>query len=307
MASSTTLILPTGRIVNGDVYKKQTESDGSPLKFKDGPKIGQERNQWFFGVTIPKAGEQHWSQTSWGRQIWAVGVAFKPNAANMKDFAWKISDGDDPSLHIDDDGNPRERKHLRGCWYVRLSSGYAPGVATLVGRQNPEYDLTPGLVYPGCHVQVQITCDPNNSQKTPGVYLNHKVVCLIREDERIESFVQQDVTKIGFGASMPAGASVAPPGVTALPLPAAAVAPLPLPAAAPLPVPAAAPLPVPAAAVAPLPVPAAAAPLPVPNPAFLQVPAVPTLTAKAPPGATYQQFRDAGWTDDQMRQQGYLA
>ena len=57
-----------------------------------------------------------------------------------------------------------------------------------------------------------------------------------------------------------------------------------------------------------------AAPLPVPNPAFLQVPAVPVapaadpvLTAKAPQGATYRQFRDAGWSDDQMRQHGFLA
>lgn len=300
--ASVTILLPTGRIVSGDVYEKQTkDSAGNELVYKRGPNAGKPRDQWFFGVVIPKAGEQHWSQTPWGQQIWAAGHAFKPNAANMRDFAWKIADGDDPAMHVDKEGQPRERKNIRGHWYVRLSSGFAPFVASLVGRQQAEPDPTPGLIYPGCYVQVQITCDANGDHQKPGVYLNHKVVCLIGFGERIEG-AQQDVTKIGFGGPMPAGASVAPPGVTALPVPAAA-APLPVPAAA-----AAAPLPVPAAAAAPLPVPAAAAaPLPVPNPAFLQVPAVPTLTAKAPPGATYQQFRDAGWTDDQMRQQGYLA
>jgi hypothetical protein len=43
---------------------------------------------------------------------------------------------------------------------------------------------------------------------------------------------------------------------------------------------------------------------------YMQPPAAPVagpqMTAKAA-GATYQSFRDAGWTDDQMRAQGYLA
>lgn len=282
--TTTTILLPTGRLIGGDVYEKQTkDSAGNPLVHKRGPKAGQPRDQWFFGVAIPKGSEQHWSQTAWGQQVWAVGHAFKANAANIRDFAWKIVDGDDPSQHVDKDGQPRERRHLRGHWYVRLSSGFAPAVASLVGRQQPEYDSTPGLIYPGCYVQVQITCDANGDQQKPGVYLNHRVVCLIGFGERIEGG-QQDVSKIGFGGPLPAGASVAPPGAASLPMPAATA-------------PAAAPLPAPVAA---------------PNPAFLQVPptpvppAAPVLTAKAN-GVPYEQFVAAGWTDDMLRQHGYLA
>lgn len=292
--ASTTILLPTGRIVSGDVYEKQTkDSAGNPPVYKRGPLAGQPRDQWFFGVAIPKAGEQHWSQTAWGQQIWAVGHAFKPNAANMRDFAWKIADGDDPAMHIDKDGQARERKNIRGHWYVRLSSGYAPFVVSLVGRQQAEPDATPGLIYPGCYVQVQITCDANGDHQKPGVYLNHKVVCLIGFGERIEG-AQQDVTKIGFGGPLPAGASMVPPGVSSLPVPA----------------PVATPLPVPAQVATPLP---AAAPLPVPNPAFLQVPAIPVAPPAAPVlttkanGVPYAEFIKAGWTDEQLRANGYLA
>lgn len=288
--TAATILLPTGRLVSGDVYEKQTKDNaGNPLVHKRGPNAGQPRDQWFFGIAIPKAGEQHWSQTAWGQQVWAVGHAFKPNAANMRDFAWKIADGDDPTLHVDKEGKPRERKHLKGHWYVRLSSGYAPAVASLVGRQQPEYDATPGLVYPGSYVQVQITCAANGDQQKPGVYLNHKVVCLIGFGERIEG-AQQDVSKIGFGGPLPAGASVVPPGVASLPQPAAAAALPPPVVAAPAPV-----------------MPQPAAVMPPPNPAFLQVPtAPPALTAKAN-GATYEQFIAQGWTDDMLRQHGYLA
>ncbi len=288
--AQTNVLLPTGRLVSGDVYSRQeTDAQGQPHVFKRGPKTGQPRDVWFFAIAIPKAGESHWSQTAWGQHIWQIGHAFKPNAGNMPDFAWKIIDGDDPRQHVDREGAPRERKTYRSAWVLRISGGYAPHVATLVGRQNPEYDTTPGLIYPGCYVQAQLRVDANGDQQKPGVYLNPGIVCLIGFGERIEG-AQVDVSKVGFAAGpLPAGAFLAPPGVAAMPPVAAPVVP----------------------AYQPPPVVAPAAPA-VPNPAFLMPPvpvvaAEPQLTAKAPAGATYKAFRDAGWTDEQMRSQGFLA
>lgn len=285
--AATTLLLPTGRLVQGDIYEPQTKDNaGNLLTHKRGPQAGQPRQQWFFGVAIPKAGEQHWSQTAWGQVIWGVGHQFKPNAGNMRDFAWKITNGDDPQMHVDREGKPRERANFRGHWIVRMTSGFAPQVASLIGRSAPEYDSTPGLVYPGCYIQVQVAVDANEDHQKPGVYLNHRVVCLIGFGERIAS-AQQDVAAIGFGGPAPAGAMQAPPGVAAMPV-------------------------APAVQVQP---PAPAAQVPAPNPAFLQPPAAAVappaaparvMTAKAG-GASYEQFIAQGWNDDQLRAHGYMA
>lgn len=128
--------------------------------------------------------------------------------------------------------------------------------------------LPVGAIVPGFYIQVFGSVAGNKlvPNGTPGVYLNPIAVALIGEGERITADV--DTTKVGFGgAALPPGAK-----------PIAAVTPQ---FAAPPSVPV------------------------VPNPAILNVPVPKQMTAKAG-GGTYDQFIAGGWTDDMLRQQGYM-
>ena len=95
MSQRVNITSPVGRIVLGSLYDPQDkDAEGKPLVTKSGPNAGQPRVNYFFALAIPKAGEVHWSQTAWGQQIWAVGHAAFPQAAQSPQFAWKIEDGD---------------------------------------------------------------------------------------------------------------------------------------------------------------------------------------------------------------------
>ncbi len=284
-------LLPPGRMVEGDVHKKQEkDGNGNPHVYKRGPKMGQPRDVWYYGVAIPKRGEQHWAQTEWGAKIWAAGHAFLPNAGQLPTFAWKIVDGDS-QVPNQSGRKPCEKEGFPGHWVIRISGGFAPTIYTAVNVpsvQRAPVDLQVNL---GDYVQAEISTEGNGDRQKPGVYINVGAVCFQGFGPRIER--ERDAASIGFATSMPAGAMAAPPGVAAMP---------PVPAAMP-PVPAAMP-PVPAA------MPPMAAPMPpvppIPNPAFLQVP-VPVMTEKATSfGLTYEALKGANWTDEQMRQNGFL-
>ena len=89
------ILFPVGRLIMGSCYKgSTTDSKGNPRVIKNGPNKGQPSVQFFLGVAIPKAGEQHWSQTPWGQTILNVGAAAFPNFYQNPAFAWKIEDGD---------------------------------------------------------------------------------------------------------------------------------------------------------------------------------------------------------------------
>ena len=95
MSDSISLRFPVGRLIMGSCYRgSATDSKGNPRVVKTGPNKGQPTRQWFIGVAIPKAGEQHWSQTAWGQKILGVGAAAFPGWYQNPAFAWKIDDGD---------------------------------------------------------------------------------------------------------------------------------------------------------------------------------------------------------------------
>jgi hypothetical protein len=146
------------------------------------------------------------------------------------------------------------------------------------------------------------------------VFVNHNAVALAAYGPEI--FVGLDTTQVGFGVgtALPAGASATPLSGGFNPAPAmappAAVPtvgiPAPMAAAPSMSVPAA---PAPATMVAPSPAfLAAAMPSPPALPAAPAVPAEPALTpAGVTAGGSYANFRAAGWTDVQLRQQGFIA
>ena len=94
---------PIGRLVAGSPHiGNDKDMKGNPLVVKSGANKGAPRISYYFGVAIPKAGEQIWWQTDWGALIYQTGRNAFPQLFNeqdgsclVRDFAWKITDGDD--------------------------------------------------------------------------------------------------------------------------------------------------------------------------------------------------------------------
>lgn len=294
MSQNTDLLTPVGRLVAGNLYKpNEKDADGNPLLVKSGPNKGQPRVEYFFAIAIPKAGEQHWSQTAWGAKIWQTGHAAFPNQAQAPTFAWKVKDGDS-AVPNRKGRKPCDNEGWAGCWVLFFSGGYAPKVLDAQGK-NPIVE--PDAVKPGYYVQVFGSVAGNGSQQQSGVFLNHNAVALSAYGPEIQQ--GRDYSEVGFGqgVQLPPGASAAP--VAAMQPPAA-------PGSFQPPAPVAAPAAPVAAPVAPVAV--------APNQAFLTPPAAPVapppaavrqMTAKAA-GATYEVFRANGWNDQQLVQEGYM-
>ena len=305
MAQQVNITSPVGRIVMGSLYDaRTTDAENKPLIIKNGPNAGQPRVDYFFALAIPKGDEQHWSQTAWGQQIWAIGHQAFPHAASAADFAWKIIDGDSRQpgkLFRGQPGKPpAENEGFPGHWIIRLSGGYAPKVYKQEGAGYVQV-VEPNFVKPGYFVEVAFGVSGNNSQTSPGVYLNHSMVCFRAYGPEIT--FGPYVASAGFGAApLPAGASLTPPP-SAIPLPSSVPNVPGAPAAGYAPA-VAGTVPLPTASAPPVAVPAIPV---VPNPQFVQVPAAPVrqMTALAG-GAPYQSFIDKGWTDAMLVQHGYM-
>lgn len=270
---------PPGRMVWGSLYDPKTKDfEGRPLVYKTGADAGKPRNDYSFGVAIPKAGSAHWAETPWGKLIWQVGHTVSANAGQMGDnFAWKVVDGD--STVAGKRGRPCDKPGYAGHWIVAFSSSFAPRVVNGVSGKFEALDQ-PGYINPGDYVQVAGNVKGNNSQGNPGILINHNVVCFSGYGERIH--VGVDASQLGFATGPVAGAQAAPVGVPSIP-----------------------------GSVAPTGAPPAPPAVVQPNPSFVPpVPAAPAaparvMTEKAN-GQTYEAFIAAGWTDAQLVQHGMM-
>lgn len=296
MSTRENITFPPGRMVGGNLYEPQTtDAEGKPLIVKNGPNTGQSRVDFYFALAIKKNGERHWSETPWGAKIWALGHACFPamssNPTLAAGFAWKITDGDDQRPNKKN-VRPCDREGYPGHWVLSFGGGYAPQLYALLpgAAKATPFDQKDGI-QPGDFIEVAGSVSYNKSTQNPGVFVNHDMVCLrgYHPDGRI--VLGRSVEEAGFGQAVAGNVSAVPTGA-ALPPPPAAAAPAPAPA------------PPAPAAVAPPPV--VTPPPPVaPNPGFLNPPAK-AMTDKAK-GATYQSFVDAGWSDEAMIREGYLA
>lgn len=325
MAERVNITSPVGRIVAGSLYKPNTtDFDGKPLVYKTGADAGKPRVSFFIALAIPKnPGEGHWAHSEWGKQIWAVGHAAFPQAAQRPDFAWKIEDGDSmvPNKR---NRKPAEQEGWKGCWVVKFTSSFAPSVYKEEGKDNWVQLTQPDAVKPGYYVQVAFSVDGNGQQNNPGVYLNPSIVGFRAYGTEI-SF-GPDVTQAGFGAApLPAGASLTPPAASTMPA---------APPAAGQPQYAGMPPAPPQQSqqqTAPPPVPVYPQPgftqVPPPNPTYAGTAAVPSTPAgiPAPPpsatqtiaspskrmtplagNVTYEAYMQAGWTDAQLIANGLM-
>lgn len=291
MGQEINVTLPPGRLVRGSLYKATTtDMQGNPLLTKNGPNAGQPREDWYAEVAIPKAGEQHWAHTEWGKALYQVGATDFPQAIQRQDFAWKVIDGDSSAMN---QGGKiyRDIPGYAGCWVVRLSSGYKSPLFQQQGgkwvQQNQE-----NFVSLGDFIQAAVTIKGNGNAQKPGVYINHSMFAFIGYGERIVS--GPDANSAGFGqAPLPPGVMATPPA--GAPMPAAAPSTPPI---AGMPPPPGAPAPI-------MPPPAAPGPMaPPPMPAAAPAPADPLVGV---PGAahTVASLRAGGWSDDQIVASGY--
>jgi len=327
------ILFPEGRLIMGSLYVgSDKDSKGNLRVVKNGPNKGQPLTQFFMGVAIPKRGEQHWAQTEWGGKIYQAGAAAFPNIYQNPTFAWKIDDGDS-QIPNKQGKKPCDIEGARGHWIVKLSSGFAPKVFAQPSPGVFQELTEQNAVKTGYWVQVSGSVAGNGSAESPGVYLNHGMVLFVRPDAEIRQGPDAATAFAGAAVSqgLPTGLPAVPfagaPAMPAVPAMPVAVAMPPVAVAMP---PVAVAVPPVAVAVPPV---AVAVP---PNPAFLAGPGAPALPAAIPPvpmaaavppaapavpavpaepqmtpagvasGFTYQQYRQNGWSDAQMRERGLI-
>ncbi len=295
------ILFPPGRMIGGNLDKlfPRTESNGTPKIGKD----GQPEMQCNVGYAIPKGPEQHWSQTPWGAEIYKVGAAAHPNLVQSPAFSWKVTDGDS-TLPNKRGKRPCDQTGYPGHWIIWFSQGWLPKRVNADGT----VELPEGAIVPGYYIQVFGSVAGNKlvPNGTPGVYLNPIAVALVGEGDKIATDV--DTTSVGFGQAPP------PPGARPVTAAAPHFAPPPVAPMAPPPVaPMAPPVTAPPVTATPgyppggvQPAPNYMQPPPVPPaPPVTATPTGPQMTAKAA-GATYEAMRAGGWTDDMLRQHGYM-
>lgn len=317
MSNKVNITSPVGRIVRGNLYEPQkTDMDGRPLVIKSGPNAGQPRVDFNFALAIPKGAERHWAETPWGAPIWQVGHQAYPQQAGLPGFSWKVVDGDDqtPSMKSKPPGKrPCDNEGWKGHWVIKFSGGFAPKVYQIVNG-NPVLMLEKDFIKPGYYAEVAFSVDGNSGQ-TPGVYMNHSMVCFRGFGPEI-SF-GPDVSAAGFGqAALPPGATSIPPA-SSVPLPVGAPAPQGYTPPAPVgftvpPVSAPSAVYTPPAPVVPnmgfvagpAPVAVAAPPVPIPPAPVTAAPAR-AMTALAQ-GVPYEAYIAKGWTDAMLVQNGFM-
>lgn len=277
---ATNFTSPIGRLVQGDCYVAQPRRDATGK-----PKVGADgkpETQFFVALAIPK-NDPAWpafkalldneARTAWPQYFNAAGQCTNPT------FADKVTDGDG----VDQKGQPHSAKEgFAGHWVVKFGSGFAPKAYRWDAAQG-WVETAPGEIKLGDYIKVSGSISSNQSAQSPGMYLNLNMIAFDHEGPRI---VLGPTPDQAFGAPGTAGHVGPLPGAT----PATGA---PTPTTGPT---------APSAAS-----PSSVAPAP-PYTGFMQPPPPPSgpIMLPAAGGVSYQQYRDAGWTDDQLVQHGYM-
>ena len=319
------LMTPVGRLVQGDVFKgNNKDGEGNPLLYKSGPNAGQPRSQWFIGLAIDKSLSNQFFVDLEGNQphavqqmdIWQVAqMIARQSFPNLFDaqgnchnpqFSFKIVDGDG----VDSNGKINaDREGFAGCWVLKFSNCFEPKCYD--ENNTGILSAESGRPKRGDYIRVVFEMTGNDSAQRPGLYFNHSMVQFIAYGDPIVGgpdgaamFGAAPVGQLPQGASTtpraPVGAPAAPTpqGAPAAPQP---TAPAPAPQGAP-----ATPMPAPGGTPAPAPTPTAPPQPPAPEaPAQQWVPEMTVLATQQ--GYTYESLKAAGWSDEQMTAQGYLA
>jgi hypothetical protein len=284
-----TYIEINGRLVQGHpmIYNSEVDNrTGKPRTKADN--ITPADPTMFIAVAVPKTGEQHWNQTVWGRVLHDEATKGWPRGEwQMKDFAWKVTDGDSTELNTKM-RRPCDNEGFPGHWIVYGRTSLP--VQCFANGKYGQGDLLrdPKMIKTGDYCRVLIYIKPNGSTQSPGMYLNPFGFDMTRAGEEIISGPDAGAM---FGQSAP----VIPPNAKLDP----AVGNVPPPTTTPPP---------PAASAVVAPPPSA------PNMGFVQgPPAPPSAGPPAPPAApvvhrvasngqqyTEEQLKGFGWTPEQI-------
>lgn len=302
MSISESFTSPVGRIVGGDVWEPQTKDlEGRPLTDRQ----GQPRENYFIALAIAKDNPE-WP--AFRDLLHNVAKGSFPNLFNEQgqplrpDFAFKYKDGDS-TVPNQRNVRPCDREGYPGHWIVSFNNGYAPEVFdTVVQGQPVSKIIEPSRVRRGYYVRVAGNAKGNDNLSKPGIYVNFTLVEFVGFGQVIETGANASEVFGQKAAYVPPGMSTTPVAGTAKLDPNSADG---IPFGEPINRPAAMP---PAQNFASKPIQGATGfsngPMP-PQVPSAPVPSGPKMTPKAN-GVPYESFIQQGWTDDQMRSEGYL-
>lgn len=222
---SVEILLPEGRLVSGHPMKlfERTDDVTKQPVLKDGVKV-MESN---IGVAIPKIQGVHWQQTQWGMAFVSAAtdpVKGWPNGETRRaDFSWKVIDGD--SDIPNKKGNvPNQQEGYRGHWVIFLKTQILYPCYHVGHYQPHECIQNAAELKTGDYVRVFVEVVGNNPAKSPGIYINPKMLELSRVGEAMAKSAPQ------YDAGAVFGGAPAQPAAAAPQLPVAATAPVPTPA-----------------------------------------------------------------------------
>lgn len=282
------ILLPVGRLISGSVHQLQEQKDPKTkmVKIKDGKPVANIN----FRVAIPKT-QADWRNESfvhpklgviaWGKLMHDIAKGAQPLCDQIKDFAFKVKDGD--STHLDSKLKPYNQGVGRARhWIVSFTQNWAPKLVTADGMN----ELPGEKFVVGYYVQVLCDVKYNGSAESPGLYVNPVAVALAGEGEVIN--VDVDTTSVGFGGTaLPQGATAVTPAAEGFGAAPAASAPI---------------------TVQPSTTFMAQPAAPAPAPAQPAAPAAPVyeMTEKAGTFTREAYLATPGWTEELLLAQGYM-
>ncbi len=180
-----------GRIVQGHpmVYAVPTDFNTKKPKVKTDGTLATAES--FFAVATPKGREQHWNQTEWGSRIWNEGqISWPQGEWQMKDFAWKVVDGDSTELNKNMK-RPCDHEGFPGHWIISLKAFVGNPTQCFANGKYGQGDILrdPGAIKTGDYCRALFTLKTNGQAppKTPGLYLTCFGFDMTRAGEEIIS------------------------------------------------------------------------------------------------------------------------
>jgi hypothetical protein len=197
------LVSPAGRIVSGSVSKPNLKDMYGALR---------EKPQYFIALAVPKNTPQipQLFQTIFQHALSEFSrhhdVLRRINLGLQKNtgFAWKIEDGDMPSIKTS-----KVREGWQGCWVFKLSTTIAP-LAVDVNNQ----PIDPAAIETGYYADVAFSVAGNDhADHTAGLYMNPNFVRLLGYGERINTGPTPDQAFGAAGQSMGSPTPLSPAGM----------------------------------------------------------------------------------------------
>lgn len=210
------LFTPGGRLVMGDHVVKQDKD------FYNNP-VPEDKQKYWFGIAVPKTQP---GVTEIIGQLYQLAITEYAQAAMVvqeiqkglatKDFAWKVADGDIPTMD-EKTGQPKKiPEYIQGCYIFKFSTQWE-----FTACDENGVDINKADIKRGDYVDVAFTATADGtSLVNPGLFLNPVAIRRLGFGDAISGQVAASTAFAGHGASTPAGATQMPTGNAATPPPA---------------------------------------------------------------------------------------